>query len=259
MKSDIKLFEEGGRRLKYNAQTKIAKVWSEDMASAKEFLMKHMDERKIGVVKGVAVTLSYAPEVTFIIRGKQLYSFASSKMDERASYRRSTAFAGHDDPKAMRKVPSFSSMVEQQEKKKPEEEWVELVIYCPSTQRFLFEITRGKVGFPIALVHKDTADTAVTRLSDIASSVVTHKHVKKFNEVTADGVRHHFFFMVCKHEFIPKHTPKVQMKWVPHKAENKNFITELMFEKDPTIKQIVENEKAPQKMDFSRLVEDILD
>ncbi len=258
MKSDIKLFEEGGRRLKYNTETKVAKIWSENMASAKEFLMKYMDDRKIGVVKGVAVTLSYAPEVTFIIRGKQLYSFVSSKMDERASYRRSTAFAGHDDPKAMRKVPSFTSMVEQQEKKVTEE-WVELVIYCPSTQRFLFEITRGKVGFPIALVHKDPSDSAVTRLSDIASSVVTPKHVKKFNEVAADGVKHHFFFMVCKHEFIPKHTPAVQMKWAPHKADNKNFITGLMFEKDPTIKQIVEGEKAPKKMDFSQLVDDILD
>ncbi len=255
MKSDIKLFEKDGRRLKYDAKTKVAKVWSENMASAQEFLMKHMDERKIGVVKGVAVTLSYAPEVTFIMRGKELYAFASSKTNERASYRRTSAFAGQEAPA---KRTTFGDMVEQNEKKVTEE-WVELVIYCPGTQRFLFEIARGKVGFPMALVHKDPSDTAVTRLGDIASSVVTPKHVKKFNEVAADGVKHHFFFMVCKHEFIAKHTPAVQMKWAPHKADNKNFITGLMFEKDPTIKQIVENEKAPQKMDFSRLVDDILD
>lgn len=259
MKADIQRFEQDGRRLVYNGKTKVAKVWAEDMASARAFFMKHMDSGKIGTVSGIAVTLSYAPEVTFIIRGKELYPFVSSQMNERASYRRSTALGGQTAPTKAHtgpSGPSFTDMVEKQEKT-VSEEWVELVVYCPGTQRFLFEITRGKSGFPIAQVtENDARETSIARLSDISGAVVTTKHVKPFNEVAADGVKHHFFFMICAHEFIPK---QMTMKWAPHRIENKNFITALIFEKDPTVKQIVESETKTQKMDFSKIVDDIMD
>lgn len=254
MKSETKRFEKDGRRLVYNTTTKVAKVWAEDMASARAFFIKHMDDKKIGVVKGVAVTLSYAPEVTFIIRGKQLYPFVSSQMNEKDSYRRTAHYAGQESPT---KALSFGNILDKKEKKLTTEEWVELVIYCPSTQRFMLEITRGKAGFPITLVcNDDPKESAISRLGDLSGTVVTPKHTKPFNEVAADGVKHHFFFMVCKHEFIPK---SMTMKWAPHKISPKNFITELMFEKDPTLKQIVATEKEPQKMDFTKLVDDIMD
>lgn len=257
MKSDIKRFENDGCRLVYNDKTNVAKVWASDMATARAFFMKHMDGGNLGVVTAVTVTLEYAPNVTFIIRGKELYPFVQSNMNERASYRQKASHPGWGGEDVPSKKTSFTSIIEKQEKRRDiNEEWVELVVYCPGTQRFLFEIIRGKSGFPIALVHNDARETAVTRLGDLSGSVVTTRHVKPFNEVAADGVKHHFFFMVCKHEFIPKH---MTMKWAPHKIESKNFITALMFEKDPTIKQIVENESQVQKMDFSNLVDDIMD
>ena len=256
MKSDVKKFEKGSERMVYDRRTKVAKVWADDMASARLFFLKNIDGGDVGVVKSIAVTLSYAPTVTFIIRGKHLYPFVQSDMNDKSSYRRTAAFAKEASTK-----PSFTKMIEKQEKKVLEE-WVELVIYCPSTQRFLFEIARGKCGFPMALVSKNgPEDAATTRLGDLSASVVTSRHTKKVNEVSADGVKHHFFFMVCKHEFLAPSIPGIVMKWAPHKIENKNYITGLMFEKDPTIKQIVESESKPasQKIDFTKIIDDILD
>ena len=244
MKKEAKQFENDTCRLVYKPKTGVAHIRAESLYEAKTFLLKLMDKKDIGIVHGIAVTLGLDPRVTVMIRGKNLFKFIQSELNEKASYR-------------TRK--SFTSMVEAPGPKN----MVELVVYCPGTRRFLIgqSTDRKHLGFPTSVIlsyesHEDVAVKALTLLTD---TKVTRKHIKNINVVDMpDKSKHYAYLMIAKTEFTGNAAGR-GLVWMRHEVDNLNPVSEMLFKDDPTIGKILENEDSPEKMDFSKLVEDMVD
>ena len=244
MKKERKQFIDGLKSIVYKPQTGIAHIRAESLYEAKNFLMKHMDKKDIGIVHGLAVTLSLDPRVTIMIRGKNLFKFIQSELNERESYR---------------SKKSFTSLVEKPQPKNV----AELVIYCPGTRRFLMGQSpdRKTIGFPttVVLSYEAHQDAALKTLTTLTNNTVTSKHVKHINDVDMkDGSKHHVYLMIAKHEFDP-FAQGAGLVWLRHDVGNLNTITDLLVKDDPTIGKIIANEDSPEKLDFSKLVEDMVD
>ena len=244
MKKEAKRFESKTCRLVYKPKTGVAHIRAESLYEAKTFLLKHMDSKEIGIVHGIAVTLGMDPRVTVMIRGKNLFKFIQSELNERASYRTKKSFT------AMAEEPKPKNLVE-------------LVVYCPGTRRFLVGQTldRQRLGFPTSVIlsyenHEGVAMKTLTMLTD---TVVTKKHIKNINVVDMpDKSKHYVYLMIAKSEFPPNAAGK-GMVWMRHEIENLNQVSEMLFKSDPTIGKILESENSLEKMDFSKLVEDMVD
>jgi len=252
--SPVKTFEKGNKRLRYNTETNVVKVWAPDLASAKEFLMEQMDGSKVGVVEAVVVTLTYEPKVSFLIRGKHLFPFVQSDMNERPSYRRSQAFAKQENPNP--------SKIEQRPAMVMLDQRVQLVVYCTHTGQFLMDRTdpSGDVRvFPavLACASDNLEDLALRLLVTVVGrsetrkgSPISRKHLKKFNEVDTVGVKHHFFLAVFHQEFSPA---VATASWVDPENSTLSWLANLLITEDPTIRQLIEKQDKPEKTGPSEL------
>lgn len=245
MKKDSKRFEEGSNALVYKPKAGVAHLHAENLYDAKNFLMKQMDAKNVGIVHGITVTMNHTPSVTVMIRGKNLFKFIQSELNERESYR---------------SKKSFSSMVKAQPGKTS---YAELIVYCPGTRRFLIGTTPSgaTLGFPatVVLSYEEPASVALKSLSTLSGSEITEKHVKHFNTIsTGDENKHYCYLLISKSEFQPKTVGK-GLVWLRHDVDKLNSVTKLLFNTDPTLKKIIDNETSPEKIDFSQIVEDMVD
>lgn len=250
----IKTFEKGNKRLVYNTETNVAKVWAPDMASAKEFLMEQMDGSKVGVIEAVVVTLAYEAKVSFLIRGKHLFPFVQSDMNERASYRRSRAFAKNEESKAIKAKQAQPMVVPDQR--------VQLVAYCIETGRFLMDRTdpSGDVRvFPAVLAHSNDnlgelalrlLVTMIGRSETPKGSPITRKYLKKFNEVDTASVKHHFFLTLFRQQFSPA---VASTAWVDPKDATLSWLANLLVNEDPTLRQLMQGAGKSEKNSPSEL------